>query len=806
MEDYDNEDMASQHQLTIRDKGHNHIKEEPPMALVPYVRDQRDDDSESDGNSSKRSRKKKGKKSSKRHDDSDRDSSDGEESIVSISSCATDDKTSLYNLFRTMTCAPQYTDSLEILRSMLKKSDLVEVKKGVKGQRRNVRVLDYFPQNFTGAARKLKRYLQRLLQYSAQATADDEARADVIADGPGLSEACVLELEQASRIPLPGLDNDEYEEDNVSQKKRALDLLLTYVILFHQNEQTLALQDLRLKGPMLTGLTKLFHQINTSATALPAKLTEEYLMRGIGRAENQDGMVLLKTFQNRLQLMKTMDPSWAKDEAKHRLMLFTCCGMLTQEDNAVPLPPSNGQALTVKTNGRRLEQTNHVRADWGEYEELLEEYAAMADTAPSPPQHQQQRPQQMMGRERRDRVPNGDDRRDRKNREDSFIRRFCMAPCACCGHKDHPMLSPIRTPDGAALDSDYVCPVAMCSNWQEQKTKKNAQRFHPCPKKLASACRNDAQRAQMALQDYEKVGSGQYLRLPDKIKFRNEVLQHCGKPPMNRAPFPQRTKAVGFTSGTEECHSSSVWQVGKDEAMTQRSDGDETGDSHTNLERTLVTAMQTNGVTTTPEHISYSALHLLLATHVEPASQQEIDAACSGDLEQVITKEVEDSVTATRGSYGCKVRFLMPYGEEYLIPYANITGRILADTGSTTTLINEDFARRQKLQIHDTEENLKLRDVNNGVSRLAKYCYMRLTLTTVLGEKITIVVLAHCVKNLGHDILLGTKDLERYKLSVLSHRGEALMQIGNTVEILPMLDGMQIKSLQERLARRKVQC
>jgi len=83
---------------------------------------------------------------------------------------------------------------------------------------------------------------------------------------------------------------------------------------------------------------------------------------------------------------------------------------------------------------------------------------------------------------------------------------------------------------------------------------------------------------------------------------------------------------------------------------------------------------------------------------------------------------------------------------------------------------------------------------------------MRLTLTTVLGEKITIVVLAHCVKNLGHDILLGTKDLERYKLSVLSHRGEALMQIGNTVEILPMLDGMQIKSLQERLARRKVQC
>ena len=275
-----------------------------------------------------------------------------------------------------------------------------------------------------------------------------------------MNEACALELEQAARVPLPGLGNDDYEEDSVSQKKRTLDLLLTYVILFHRNEQTLALQDLRLKGPMLTGLTKLFHQINTSATALPAKLTEEYLMRGIGRAENQDGMVLLKTFQNRLQLLKTMDPSWAKDETKHRLMLFTCCGMLTEEDQAVPLPMNTSQVMTVKNSGgRRTEQTNYVRADWGEYEELMEEYAAMADTAP--PQPQQQQYKRM---ERRDRVQNGEERRDRKNREDSFIRRFCMAPCACCGHKDHPMLSPVRTPDGAALDSDYVCPVAMCNN------------------------------------------------------------------------------------------------------------------------------------------------------------------------------------------------------------------------------------------------------------------------------------------------------------------------------------------------------
>ena len=296
------------------------------------------------------------------------------------------------------------------------------------------------------------------------------------------------------------------------------------------------------------------------------------------------------------------------------------------------------------------------------------------------------------------------------------------------------------------------------------------------------------------------------MRLPDKIKFRNEVLQLCGKPPMNRAPFPQRTKAVGFTGGTEECHSSSVWRVGSNDSIDQKVLTKETVDSGVEFERTLITAMQTNGVTTTPDHVSYSALHLLLATHVEPASEQEIEAACNGDLEQIITKEVEDAVSTNRGGSGCKVRFLMPYGEEYLIPYADITGRILADTGSTTTLINEDFAKRQGLEIHNTAEKLKLRDVNNGMSQLVNYCYLRLTLTTVMGEKITIVVLAHCVKNLNHDILLGTKDLERYKLSVLSHRGEAQMQIGNTVETLPMLDGMQITGLQDRLARKRVQC
>jgi hypothetical protein len=35
--------------------------------------------------------------------------------------------------------------------------------------------------------------------------------------------------------------------------------------------------------------------------------------------------------------------------------------------------------------------------------------------------------------------------------------------------KNHPMLSPIVSPEGAPLDCNYVCPTAICSNWQEQR-------------------------------------------------------------------------------------------------------------------------------------------------------------------------------------------------------------------------------------------------------------------------------------------------------------------------------------------------
>jgi hypothetical protein len=34
--------------------------------------------------------------------------------------------------------------------------------------------------------------------------------------------------------------------------------------------------------------------------------------------------------------------------------------------------------------------------------------------------------------------------------------------------KNHPMLSPIVSPEGAPLDCNHVCPTAICSDWQEQ--------------------------------------------------------------------------------------------------------------------------------------------------------------------------------------------------------------------------------------------------------------------------------------------------------------------------------------------------
>jgi len=362
------------------------------------------------------------------------------------------------------------------------------------------------------------------------------------------------------------------------------------------------------------------------------------------------------------------------------------------------------------------------------------------------------------------------------------------------------MLSPIRTPDGAPLNCDYVCPAAMCGNWIEERNRKNINRFQPCPKKFSAMCKHDAKRAHEALVDYERIGSGQYRKPPERSKFRTEVLALCNAP-ADRNSMPQRTRAVGFSRDVQECNLGSLRRRGEDIGRI--------GDDRLNglpvirdaSERTIVTALQADGRTTTPQHVSYSALHLILATKVEPASLRDIEAAKNGDVEQTTHRMMENSVSTLEGGIGGRIRYRMPYGAEYVVPYPDICGRILADTGSTTTLINEEFARQSGLNICNTGSELILRDVNNGETILADHCYLRLTLTTVRGERVTIVVLAHCAKNLSHDILLGTRDLEKYRISVVSHRGEAQIMVGDSLEILPMLDDTQISHLQYRLAK-----
>jgi hypothetical protein len=756
------------------------------LALTPYVKSEVDSDSDVVIlRKSKRSVKKQ--PIQLYSPDTDGDSSDSDSHMTD----KTDDKTSIFSLFSAMTCEAEHTESLLTLKTMLKKSDFIEVKGGDRGARRNVRFSDYFSEKYSGNARKLKRYLQRLLQYSALSTTDDETRADIVSDGPGLAEHCITKLEQAARVPLPGLAST-YDTDSISQKKRLLDLLLTYVILFYQEEQTLALQDLRLKGPMFTGLTDLYHKINTGSTLLHPKHMEDYLLRGILRAENGDGVSLLKSFQNTLRIQKQMELKYSKDDQVYRKLLFTCCNLHTTEDSQVQLTPSITQP--VKGGGRRFEQTNYARLDWDVYEDLIEEYTALAEASPAHnPEYQNK------GRNDR-RQPSGGQEKgrndNRSQREELFTKRFCMAPCACCGAKNHPMLSPIKSPDGAPLDCDYVCPTAICSNWQEQRRQRNALRFQPCPKKFAAMCHNDTASANTALEEYERIGSGQYRNPSERNAFRRDVLMNC-KAPVGSSNYPKRTAAGN--SQVEQCHSSSVWLVDEDRNIEDNPSVLQCGNNANRKDqRTTVLEFETNGVSTTPTPgvLGYSALHLLLATKVEPVTNEEVEAIKTGDRERMITRAEEGSVTTRAGGRGCRIRYQMPYGAEYEVRYPEVCGRILADTGSTTSLINTDFAKRRGLEVLTTGAEIVLRDVNNGLSSLVDHCILRLTLTTILGEHINILILAHCVKDLSHDLLLGTRDLERYQISVMAHRGESQMQINDTIEYLPMLDGLQISRLQ----------
>ena len=72
-------------------------------------------------------------------------------------------------------------------------------------------------------------------------------------------------------------------------------------------------------------------------------------------------------------------------------------------------------------------------------------------------------------------------------------------------------------------------------------------------------------------------------------------------------------------------------------------------------------------------------------------------------------------------------------------------------------------------------------------------------MTTVTGREVSTILPALCVPNLSHEILLGTKDLERYQVSVIPHLGQAKMTIGDDEVIFPMMDEVSIFELQNNL-------
>ena len=202
--------------------------------------------------------------------------------------------------------------------------------------------------------------------------------------------------------------------------------------------------------------------------------------------------------------------------------------------------------------------------------------------------------------------------------------------------------------------------------------------------------------------------------------------------------------------------------------------------------------------TTTPEVPDapmHGTLHLLVATRVEPATADDQLKFNNNDTVGNTLIDTEyPAFNDTRREF--RVQLRMPDGNIHTVPYREAQGRVLPDTGSTTTLKDIKFAERHGLHIERSPYRVALTAVNNRETITSLRCYLRLTLTTLRNEQVVIVIAAMCVPNLSHDILLGTKDLERYNIAVIPGMGEATMMIGSQPVIFPMMDDEAINNLQ----------
>ena len=361
-----------------------------------------------------------------------------------------------------------------------------------------------------------------------------------------------------------------------------------------------------------------------------------------------------------------------------------------------------------------------------------------------------------------------------------------------------------------------MCPVTLFDTWDAaKKANPQYQKFFADPKKFAKVNQFNSSKVLAALKDYENSGSGKYRSPQERASFKNAALLVCN------APENARNVRVVDVRKEERCDSCHIeFGPSKDGSeYTFNGVTDELGFAGGEVQlmetRSLISISDDGdwaafNLETEDELDSHrpqqAPLHLLLATRVESATEDDIREYKKGARDEAVAKINEEDIGEEEFKTGCLVRLRMPYGSEYVVPYTKVQGRILADTGSTTTLINEDFAIRRGLELMDSPKEITLRDVNNGYSTLTKQCYLRLTLTTIWGDHITATLQALCVKDLRHDLLLGMRDLHRYKVSVMPHRGEVQMQVGEDIEIFPMLDCDQIKKLQDMTKEGSDEC
>ena len=479
----------------------------------------------------------------------------------------------------------------------------------------------------------------------------------------------------------------------------------------------------------------------------------------------------------------------------------------------------------MKRENRTEHSVNEAQVSWDDEYELYEEYAALAITTPrvdnKPRWEDRRRSEEGNDRQKYNNSRGGQSNGNREAKEAYITKVFCTAPCACCGSGKHAMLSPIRSADGKAQTSEYICPVAFCENWSEARnTKPIKLRFAPCPKKFAAACKHDTNLVKVAIKDYIEQGSGKFRDPIERETFSKEVMKACG----STVKSGGGTKVVGSISKEERCNSGQVEFISEEYCNNGNLEReDEISEQPYNIEVNMETkyvesvdgsdydgciiieTYNASGVTKAPSPLTHSSLHLLVASKVEPPSRTEIQQFMDKNFEGTINRNFDEYTDGE--DTGCWVLMEMAYGAEYIVPYKMVHGRILADTGSTTTLINENFAIQQGLDIRSTGSGqILLRDVNDGISQLTKQCFLRLTITTVEGELISFIILAFCTDKLKHDILLGTRDLERYKIDVSSHRGEAKMELLDSVVAFPMLDSAQITHLQRLASGNNDQC